>query len=133
MSTEASAEPQMNATPLVDVLLVLLVMIIFTLPVATHAVKLNLPYAKRDHAVFDPPPDIRLYIDFDGAILWNGEAVGSIAQLETRLRDLSKWVPQPRVAVYADAQAAYDPVAQVLAATQRAHVSKLSISHLARE
>ena len=74
------AEPQLNATPLIDVMLVLLVILIITLPVATHAVKLNLP---QGHAAA-PPPSIRVDIASDGAIYWNGDDVASLEQLSAR-------------------------------------------------
>ena len=75
------AEPQMNATPLIDVLLVLLVMLIFTLPMATHAVKLNLPQAVAGL----PPASVTMNIDFDGHLYWNGELLPR-DQLERRFR-----------------------------------------------
>ena len=131
-ANDPKAEPQMNATPLIDVLLVLLVMLIFTLPMATHAVKLNLPQGKPRVAVHDPE-FIRLNVDFDGAIVWNEQRLASLAELESRLRNLESLEQQPAVNLSADARAAYEPVAQVLAATQRAHVRDLRIVNLAHD
>ena len=71
------AEPQVNVTPLIDVMLVLLVILIITLPVATHAVKLNLPQG--DGVV--PPRSVRVDIYSAGEVYWNDEHVDSIAQL----------------------------------------------------
>jgi biopolymer transport protein ExbD len=116
-----SAAPQLNATPLIDVLLVLLVMIIFTLPVATHSVRLNLP---RDRPG-KPPPAVNFEIFFGGEIYWNGERVDSIEQLTPKLLAVAH--ADTLVKVSAEKRAPYERVAQVLAAAQRSHVEKLSI------
>jgi biopolymer transport protein ExbD len=71
------AEPQLNATPLIDVLLVLLVMLIFTIPLATHAVKLNLPHGELPA----PPASVRLEIYSGGEMYWNDEHITSVAEL----------------------------------------------------
>jgi biopolymer transport protein ExbD len=125
------AEPQLNATPLIDVLLVLLVMLIFTLPVMTHGVKLNLPNGPSRSTV-QIPETIRVGIDFDGVLTWNDQPVESIAALEAKLRGLHRVAPVPRVAISADARSRYEPVAQVLAATQRARLRDVRIVDLAR-
>jgi biopolymer transport protein ExbD len=123
------AEPELNATPLIDVLLVLLVMLIFTIPIATHAVKMNLPHG--DARPGPVPPAVVVGIDFDGVLTLNDEPIDSVGTLERRLRDLQKLEPAPHVLVSADARSRYEPVAQVLAATQRARVSNLRIVGLA--
>jgi len=117
------AEPQMNATPLIDVLLVLLVMLILTLPMATHAVKLNLP-----QAVPGPPPaSITVNIDFDGQLYWNGTSLQR-AELEGKLRDVAAALRPPHVKVVPDKRVRYENVAQVLAAAQRLGVTKLEVA-----
>ena len=124
-ATTHVAEPQLNATPLIDVLLVLLVMLIITIPIATHAVKLNLP-----HGPVPPgpvPTAVVVGIAFDGVLTLNDEPVDSVASLERRLRELQRLDPAPHVLVRADARSRYEPVAQVLAATQRARVANLRI------
>jgi len=121
------AEPSLNATPLIDVLLVLLVMLIFTIPVMTHNVNLEMP---RGGLRGERPLSISLDIDFDGTILWNGNPVDSIATLEHRLRAEQGKVPAPDVVVSSDPRARYETAAQVLAATQRAHVQNLRIVNL---
>ena len=87
------AEPQINATPLIDVLLVLLVMLIFTIPVATHAVKLNLPQGPAG----TPPPSVRVEIYSDGEMYWNDERVavgrGSAASFRS---DCKPGIASPR-------------------------------------
>jgi biopolymer transport protein ExbD len=124
------AEPQLNATPLIDVLLVLIVMLIFTIPIATHAVKLTLPHGKA--APGPVPTAVVVGIAFDGVLTLNDEPIASIASLEQRLRELQRLAPAPHVLLRADARAPYEPVAQVLAATQRARVSNLRIIDLAK-
>jgi len=115
------SEPQMNATPLIDVLLVLLVMIIFTLPVGTHAVKLNLPQA----STVTPSPIVEVAVDFDGQLSMGGVSYASVGELETALRSLGS---DTRVNVSPDRRAPYDPVARVLAAAQRAQITNLSVA-----
>lgn len=114
-------EPMMdiNTTPLIDVMLVLLIMFIITLPVMTHAVKLDMPQSRDD-----PPPDdviiepIHLDIDWDGAIIWNGTLV-QLGSLESYFRVEAAKNPQPELHVRPDRRADYDSVAKVLAMAQR--------------
>ena len=125
----STPSPSLNATPLIDVLLVLLVMLIFTIPVMTHNVNLDMPRAGLRG---DRPEAIRVDIDFDGVILWNGSPVDSIAALEHRLRAEQIKVPAPDILIRSDPRARYEYAAQVLAATQRAHVRSLRIVDLDR-
>ena len=123
------AEPQLNATPLIDVLLVLIVMLIFTIPIATHAVKLTLPQGPPRPG---PVPTVVVGVAFDGVLTLNDEPVASVASLEHRLRELQRLDPAPHVLLRADARSRYEPVAQVLAATQRARVANLRIIDLGK-
>jgi biopolymer transport protein ExbD len=118
------AEPQLNATPLIDVMLVLLVMMIITLPVATHAVKLNLPHGQPT----TPPQSIQLRIYSEGEMYWNDERIESFAQLLPRFEEIGRLADPPIVNVVPDKWAPFERVAQVLAAAQRSHVSKLSVA-----
>jgi biopolymer transport protein ExbD len=124
------AEPQLNATPLIDVLLVLIVMLIFTIPIATHAVKLNLPQGKARPGPV--PTAVVIGIAFDGVLTLNDEPVASVASLEHRLRELQRLDPAPHVLLRADSRSRYEPIAQVLAATQRARVGNLRIIDLGK-
>jgi len=116
-----SDEPMMeiNTTPLIDVMLVLLIMFIITLPVMTHAVKLDMPQTNRP-----PPPEtvridpIRIDIDWDGTIIWNGNVV-ALEQLEGYFRVEAAKNPQPELHVRPERRANYDTVAKVLAIAQR--------------
>ena len=114
-------EPMMeiNTTPLIDVMLVLLIMFIITLPVMSHAVKLDMPRPSAN----PPPPEeiiepIRLDIDWDGSIIWNGSLV-QLGQLESYFRTEAARNPQPELHVRPDRRADYDTVAKVLALAQR--------------
>ncbi len=122
--TSHAAEPQLNATPLIDVLLVLLIMLIFTIPVASHNVTLNLP---RGPQQTNMSQTIDVGIDFDGVLTWNGSPVESLTALEARLRAAGAQVPAPLVRIDPDARGRYELVAQVLAAAQRARVTRLSV------
>jgi len=117
------AEPQMNATPLIDVLLVLLVMLVLTLPMATHAVKLNLPQP----ASGPPSSVVTLHIDFDGQLYWNGANLPH-AGLDSKLREVSAAMQPPRLKVVPDKRVRYEDVAQVLAAARRLSVSRLEVA-----
>jgi biopolymer transport protein ExbD len=116
-----SDEPMMdiNTTPLIDVMLVLLIMFIITLPVMTHAVKLDMPQSKTN----PPPTDqiiepIRIDIDWDGSVVWNGSLV-QLDQLEAYFRVEAAKNPQPELHVRPERRANYDTVAKVLALAQR--------------
>jgi len=114
-----------NTTPLIDVMLVLLVTIIMTLPIQTHAVKLDMPLPRPDQ----PPPTvlpetINLDIDFDDSIYWNGNKV-ALADLDGFFRQEAPKDPQPEIHLRPDKRAHYDMVAKVLAAAQRNHMTKI--------
>jgi biopolymer transport protein ExbD len=118
---------EMNTTPLIDVMLVLLIMLIVTLPIMTHAVKLDMP---RPNDAAPPPVDpvvITLTIDYDGTVLWNGTPVAGLGQLERYLLIERDKVPQPEVHIRPYESARYDVVAKVLAITQRTGINKMGI------
>jgi biopolymer transport protein ExbD len=116
---------EMNTTPLIDVMLVLLVMLIVTIPIQTHAVKLDLPQNKDA-----PPPDvmpevINLEIDFDGTPIWNGTPVPSVAQLDRYFQVEAAKPVQPEVHLRPNRLAKYDVVARTLAHAQRLGITKI--------
>ena len=100
-------------------------MLIITIPIATHAVKLNLPQGTARPGPV--PTAVVVGIAFDGVLTLNDEPVRSVESLEQRLRELQRLDPAPHVLLRADARSRYEPIAQVLAATQRARVSNLRI------
>jgi len=114
---------EMNMTPLIDVLLVLLVMFIITIPVMTHAVKLDMPRATNAPSNAEPVV-INIEIDFDGTVLWNGTAV-TIDSLDTYFRRESANDPQPELHIRPNKRASYDVVARVLASAQRNGLRKI--------
>ena len=125
MSVDSSvAEPQLNATPLIDVMLVLLVILIITLPVATQTMKLNLPQGPAGA----PQPSIRLDIVYDGSIYWNGTEVGSLEQLAERFAKVAGSANAPRINVVPENRTRYELVAQVLVLAQRSRVTALGLS-----
>jgi biopolymer transport protein ExbD len=118
-------EPMMdiNMTPLIDVMLVLLIMFIITIPVMTHAVKLDMPRASNAPSVVTPVV-INLEIDFDGTVLWNGTPV-DIESLEGYFRREAANDPQPELHIRPSKRAKYDVVARVLASAQRNGMRKI--------
>ena len=114
---------EMNMTPLIDVLLVLLVMFIITIPVMTHAVKLDMPRAANAPSQVQPVV-INLEIDFDGTVLWNGSPV-TVDSLDGYFRREAANDPQPELHIRPNKRASYDIVARVLAAAQRNGLLKI--------
>lgn len=114
-----------NTTPLIDVMLVLLIMFIITLPVMTHAVKLDMPQSTPPPPTQVRPDVIDLEIDFDGTIVWNGTVVPSISTLENYFGSESGKDPQPEIHLRPDRRVKYDYVARVLAAAQRNRMKKI--------
>ncbi len=121
----ADDEPmmEMNMTPLIDVLLVLIIMFIITIPVMTHAVKLDMPRPTNAPKLSEPVV-IQLEIDFDGTVLWNGSAV-TVDDLDAYFRREAANDPQPELHIRPNKRAAYDVVARVLAAAQRNGLLKI--------
>jgi biopolymer transport protein ExbD len=116
-----------NTTPLIDVMLVLLIMLIITIPVQTHAVRLDMPRGNPPPAAA-PPEIVRLDVDFDGTMLWNGALVPDRAALEERLRAAAAQDPQPEIHLAPNKLVKYSAVAMVLAEAQRLGVVKLGIA-----
>ena len=126
--TEPDPEPMadINTTPLVDVLLVLLVMLIITIPIQLQAVSLEMPGRSAP-----PPPTqpavVRVDIDAGGRFLWNGEPLADRAALETKLREAATQAEQPEIHLRPDRRAKYDAVAAALTVAQRQGLQKIGI------
>ena len=112
-----------NVTPMVDVMLVLLVIFIITAPLFTHAVKLDLPAAQSAPAP-EKPETVTLSIDPAGAIFWNDAPV-SQADLPARMAAAAQKQPQPELQLRADKSTRYEVIAQVMAAAQSNGLTKL--------
>ena len=114
---------EINMTPLVDVMLVLLIIFIITVPVMKHAVNIDLPRAS-NQAQEVKPETIRLSVDASGSYFWNDEAVDDAA-LALRLKAESLKTPQPELHIRGDKDVRYERVAQAMAAAQVAGVKKI--------
>ena len=117
---------EINTTPLIDVMLVLLVMLIITLPIQLHSVNLNMPTG-------NPPPPlvkpevVKLDIDNNSVVYWNGEALADRQVLESKLSEAAQKNPQPEIHLRPDKMAKYAIVAAVMASAQRLGATKIGI------
>jgi biopolymer transport protein ExbD len=117
---------EMNTTPLIDVMLVMLVMLIVTIPIQTHGVKLDLPQ-NRPHPPMNPPI-VELGVDFDGTISWNGRTV-DFPTLEAYFQqEAAKGDTQDEIHLSPNRLAKYDGVAKIMAAAQRIGVTKIGFT-----
>jgi len=114
-----------NTTPLIDVMLVLLVTLIVSLPIMTHAVKLDMPQSNNPPPQDQRPDVIDLEIDFDGTVVWNGTPIQSIDQLEGYFHTEADKPMQAEIHLRPDRRVKYDFVARVLAAAQRNRMKKI--------
>ena len=119
---------EINTTPLIDVMLVLLIMLIVTLPPQRHAVKLDTPVPPPENA---PPPEnpqepVRIQVDFDGTIYWNGMVVDH-RTMEANMRIEERRSPQPEIHIEPHQAAKYGYVATVMASAQRLGLTKLGV------
>ncbi|QDX81101.1 biopolymer transporter ExbD [Denitratisoma sp. DHT3] len=115
-----------NTTPLIDVMLVLLIMLIITIPIQTHAVKINMPVnspPKSDK----PPVIVKLNVDADGTIHWNDTVIPDRATLETTFKQMLTEPDVPEVHLRPDRGAKYKVVAMIMATAQRLGVTKIGI------
>ena len=124
-SSEGEVMVEMNTTPLIDVMLVLLVMLIITIPVQTHAVKLDMPRPNQNPQNNTPREVVDLEIDFDGTVMWNGNIVANERQLQGYLLDIASRSPQPEIHLRPNRLCKYDYVARVLAMAQRLGVRRI--------
>ncbi|MBK1715456.1 ExbD/TolR family protein [Rubrivivax gelatinosus] len=126
-SDEDDVMVDINTTPLIDVMLVLLIMFIITIPIQTHAVKMNMPTPNNSAPPPQPPEIIRIDVDFDGTIGWNGEIVPDRAALEAKLATVAAAADQPEVHLRPNKLVTYKVVAMIMASAQRLGVTKIGI------
>lgn len=114
-----------NTTPLIDVMLVLLIMLIITIPIQLHAVNLNMPVGHPPPST--PPEVVQIDVDFDGTVSWNGELVPDRSSLESKLKAAVAEPIQPEVHLHPNKLVPYKYVAAVMASAQRIGITKLGI------
>jgi len=113
-----------NTTPLVDVMLVLLIIFLITVPVVTHTVPVSLP-RETNQPTQTAPQNINISVDKSGNIYWNQAPVANLAALQTRMNAVSRQEPQPEVHIWGDQDARYQGIGEVLVACQRAGIQKI--------
>ena len=123
---EGDVMVEVNTTPLIDLMLVLIVMLIMTLPPQTHAVKLDMPVTNNPPPDV-PPPVIEIVVDFDTSIYWDGTRVESVDQLKNYLSAAAHADPKPELHLKPNKLAKYDAIAKVLATAQRLGVKNIGI------
>jgi biopolymer transport protein ExbD len=115
-----------NTTPLIDVMLVLLIMLIVTLPQPQHAIKVDTPQTSQTPPISAPPRPISIAIDYDGSVSWNDVPIG-LPDLDSRLRIEARREQQPEIHIKPHPMAKYGYVAHVMASVQREGLTKLGV------
>ena len=125
----ADPEPmmEMNMTPLIDVLLVLIIMMIITIPKQDHSVNLNMPVGTPPPQTNEPPVVVTIDVDFDGTILWDGQVVPNRQELEAKMNSVAAMPNQPEVHLRPNKLVEYKVVAGVMATAQRLGVTKIGM------
>ena len=130
VGTSASSEPEvmvdMNTTPLIDVMLVLLIMLIITIPAQLHSVNLDMPLPTNAPKKADPVV-MRVDVDANSVVNWNGKPVSSRAELEVKIKEAAAMNPQPEIHIRSHAKAKYEAVVGVMASAQSNGLTKLGI------
>jgi biopolymer transport protein ExbD len=130
LGTPSNDEPEVmmdiNTTPLIDVMLVLIIMLIITIPAQLHAVNLDMPVASSAPAKADPVV-VKIEIEANAEVRWNGQVLADKAALEAKLAEAAAVQPQPELHIRSHAQSPYAATALVLAGAQRAGLKKLGI------
>ena len=127
----SNAEPELivdvNTTPLIDVMLVLLVMLIITIPIQLHSVNLNMPVGNPPPPPQTQPEVIKIDIDEKGIVFWQGTALADAAELQVRLREAAAQPVHPELHLRPNKLAKYGVVANVMASAQRLGLTKVGI------
>ncbi|MFT5533100.1 MAG: biopolymer transport protein ExbD [Burkholderiaceae bacterium] len=117
---------EMNMTPLIDVMLVLIIMLIITIPIQNHAINLNMPSGTPPPQTA-PPVVVTVDVDFDGTVLWDGVVIPDRATLEAKLQAVANTPTQPEVHLRPNKLVPYKSVAAVMASAQRLGVTKIGM------
>ncbi len=125
-SNEPEVMMDINTTPLIDVMLVLLIMLIITIPAQLHSVNLDMPLPSNAPKKADPVV-VKVDVDANSVVNWNGRPLGGRAELELKLKEAASMQPQPELHIRSHAKAKYDAVAGVMASAQRNGLTKLGI------
>ena len=125
-SDESEVMMDINTTPLIDVMLVLIIMLIITIPPQLHSVNLDMPVVTSTPPKVDPVV-IDIEIEADASLRWNGQPLANRQALVTRLTEAAALQPQPELHIRSHAKAKYEATAAVLAGAQRAGLTKLGI------
>lgn len=125
-SDEPEVMMEINTTPLIDVMLVLLIMLIITIPAQLHSVNLDMPVSTPPTKKVEPVV-IKIDVDANSVINWNGRPVAGRVDLEAKLTEASGIQPQPELHIRSHAKAKYEAVALVMASAQRLGLNKLGI------
>ena len=124
----SAGEPEVmidiNTTPLIDVMLVLLIIFLITVPVVTHTVPVSLP-RETNQPTQTKPQNINLSVDKNDGIYWNQEKLPNLDTLQSRMNAVSGEVPQPEVHIWGDQDAQFQSIGEVLLACQRAGIQKV--------
>jgi biopolymer transport protein ExbD len=123
---DADIMSEINTTPLIDVMLVLLIMFIITIPVQLHSVKMNMPVAN-SVPPSQPPVVVKINLDDQGGIVWDGVPVPDRQVLEQKMLQLTEMPDQPEVHLKPTKATEYRHVAAVMASAQRIGVTKIGI------
>ena len=128
LGTGSQDEPEVmmdiNTTPLIDVMLVLLIMLIITIPTQLHSVNLDMPVPTATPQKTEPAV-VKIEIDADGSMRWNAQVLADRQALQARLAEAAAMQPQPEMHIRSHAKAKYEATAAVLASAQRAGLNKL--------
>ena len=130
VGSSSSSEPEVmmdiNTTPLIDVMLVLLIMLIITIPAQLHSVNLDMPVNSNAPKKADPVV-IKIDVNEQSVVNWNGKPISGRADLEQKLSEAAQLQPQPELHIRSHAKAKYEAVAGVMASAQRIGLNKLGI------
>lgn len=121
---------EMNTTPLIDVMLVLLVMLIITIPIQLHSVNVDMPAASVSNQT-EPPKAITIEVDANNKVLWDSYEIADRAYLEVKMRDeAAKGADQPEIHFMPNRAAKYEVVAGVMAMAQRVGLQKIGLANI---